>query len=188
MQHTLQSIDTAIFYFINQTLHNEFLDWFMPFITEKYHWFPIFFIIYTLLLWKGGKKGRIAALLIIFVILLSDQFSSFVVKPLFARTRPCVELENVRMLIGRKTSWSFPSSHAANSFAAATFFAYYYPLAKRLYFIIASLAAISRVYVGVHYPFDALGGAVIGVGCALAVIYSFNLIAVLITNIRGAKD
>jgi len=81
----------------------------------------LFGAVYILLLWKGGKKGRISALIIIFIILSSDQLSAGILKPLFLRVRPCVMLENVFLLIDFKTSYSFPSAHAANSFATATF-------------------------------------------------------------------
>ncbi len=117
----LQKIDTAIFYFINVTLQNPVFDWLMPFVTEKYHWFPVWGLVIVLLLWKGGRQGRYMVLLIIPVILLSDQISSSIIKPFFARTRPCVALEGVHLLTGMKTSYSFTSSHAANFFATAAF-------------------------------------------------------------------
>ena len=149
----------------------------MPFITNKQYWYPLFGVVYVLLLWKGGKKGRISALIIIFIILSSDQLSAGILKPLFLRERPCVMLENVYMLIGFKISYSFPSAHAANSFTTATFFAFLYPKGKLVYFILASLVGFSRVYVGVHYPFDVLAGALLGSGCAYVGIYVFSLLA-----------
>lgn len=173
----LQTIDTAVFYFINVTLQNPVFDWLMPFVTEKYTWFPVWGLAVILLLWKGGRQGRFMVLLIIPVIFLSDQISSSVIKPLFERTRPCVALEGVHLLRGMKTSYSFTSSHAANFFATATFFTYFYPRWKWLFFGLATLVGISRISVGVHYPFDVLGGAVLGTACALAVIYSWKWIA-----------
>ena len=174
MLELLNGLDVAIFYFINDDMKNIFLDWVMPILTEKKNWFPLFGILYVMLLWKGGKKGRTAALLIIAVILLSDQLSSSFFKPMFQRLRPCVALENVNMLIGLKTSYSFPSSHATNSFATAVFFSYYYPAGKWTYLIFAVLIAFSRVYVGVHYPFDVLIGAALGSICALVIIYVYG--------------
>jgi undecaprenyl-diphosphatase len=49
-----------------------------------------------------------------------------------------------------------------NNFAAAAFISRLYPNYKWIVFIIASLIAFSRVYLGVHYPFDIVGGAIIG--------------------------
>ena len=158
----LFQLDTFLFYVINKDLANPLFDWLMPFVTKKEHGFPLWIAVYIMLLWKGGKKGRIAALLIIPVIFASDQLSAQVLKPLFERIRPCVALENVRLLTGMKTSYSFPSAHATNIFAAATFFTLFYPKGKWAYLTLALLVSISRVYVGVHYPSDVIAGAIVG--------------------------
>ena len=85
----LLELDTSLFYFINVDLQNPFFDVFMPFITERLHWFPVWAVLIIGLIWKGGKQGRIMVLLIIPVIFLSDQLSAHVLKPLIARPRPC---------------------------------------------------------------------------------------------------
>jgi len=176
----LQKIDIILFFFINNGLSNPVFDWIMPFITTKQNWYPLFVVIIIFLLWKGGKKGRITVLLIIPVIFLSDQIAYSVIKPWVMRMRPCQAFEalgTVNMLIGMKTSFSFPSNHAANSFAAATLFAFVYPRKSWIYFTLASMVAFSRVYVGVHYPFDVIAGALLGVVCAAVVFGLFTWIA-----------
>jgi len=178
MIDSLLKIDTFLFFFINNTLANPVLDWFMPFITRQENWYPAFLLIIIGLLWKGGRQGRIVVLLLIPVIVLSDQITSSLLKPLVDRTRPCQAYEalgTVRALIGVKTSPSFPSSHASNAFAAAMFFAIFYPKRKWIYFTVATLIALSRVYVGVHYPVDVTVGAVIGAFCAVLVYGSYQL-------------
>jgi undecaprenyl-diphosphatase len=172
----LVEVDIAVFFFINGTLANPFFDWFMPFITEKFHWFPVWGVLIIGLLWKGGKKGRTAVLLIIPVIFLSDQLSAHVLKPLIARPRPCVTLPDVHLLVGLKRSLSFPSAHAANFFAVATYFNYFYPKYRWVYFSAAFLVALSRVSIGVHYPLDIIAGGILGAACALFVIYSWRAI------------
>jgi len=172
----MQEIDTAVFYFINVTLANPFFDWFMPFITEKKHWFPVWGILIIGLLWKGGKKGRTVVLLIIPVIFLSDQLSAHVLKPLIARPRPCVTLPDVHLLVGVKRSLSFPSAHAANFFAVATYFNYFYPKYRWVYFGGAFFVALSRVSIGVHYPLDIIAGGILGAACALFVIHTWRAI------------
>jgi undecaprenyl-diphosphatase len=169
-------IDTAVFYFINVSLANPFFDWFMPFITEKTHWFPVWGVLIIGLLWKGGKKGRTAVLLIIPVIFLSDQLSAHVLKPWIARSRPCVTLPDVHLLVGLKTSLSFPSAHAANFFAVATYFNYFYPKYRWIYFSVAFFVALSRVSIGVHYPLDIIAGGILGAACALFVIYTWRFV------------
>ena len=172
----LEQIDIALFYFINVSLQNSFFDWFMPFITEKTHWFPVWGVLIISLLWKGGKKGRMAVILIIPVIFLSDQLSAHVLKPLIARPRPCVTLADIHLLVGMKTSYSFPSAHAANFFAVATFFNYFYPKYRWIYFGAAFVVALSRVSIGIHYPLDIIAGGILGAACALFVIYTWRWI------------
>jgi len=181
-------IDTVVFYFINVTLANPFFDWFMPFITEKKHWFPVWGILIVGLLWKGGKKGRLVVFLIIPVIFLSDQLSAHVLKPLIARQRPCVTLPDVHLLVDLKRSLSFPSAHAANFFAVATYFNYFYPKYRWVYFSAAFFVALSRVSIGVHYPLDIIAGGILGAACALFVVYTWRGIEKYIEKKRKSKN
>jgi len=175
----LHSIDLGLFHLINGVLHIGVLDWFMPFLTDLNKQNAVLFIVafaWLGLLLKGGARGRTAALLLIPIIIFSDQFSSHVIKELVGRLRPCYVLPDVRLLVPCGSGLSFPSSHAVNNFAAATLFGYYYPRGKWVFFSIAALVAYSRVYVGVHYPSDVLGGALIGVFCAALVIALYEFL------------
>lgn len=167
----LQSIDVSLFYFINTTLANPVTDKLMPFITERNNWFIFYVLIWLYLFIKGGRRGRVAAVLILLLIFFSDQFANSVLKPYFQRIRPCNVLANVHMLINCSDSYAFPSNHAVNNFAAATLFSYFYPSIKYILFPGAFIVALSRVMCGVHYPFDIIGGALFGIGCALLIIY-----------------
>lgn len=177
MLDALNQIDISVFYFINVSLQNPFFDWFMPFVTNKYHWFPVWAVIVVLLLWKGGRQGRIMVLLIIPVIFLSDQLASHVLKPFFERPRPCSALPDVHLLVNAKSSFSMPSAHASNFFAVAFFFGYYFRRYSVIFYFIALVVGLSRIFVGVHYPFDVLAGAILGVLCAAAVIAIWNYIS-----------
>ena len=157
----IQAIDEKIFYFINVTLANSVTDKFFPFITVENHWFIFWTIMWLYLVIAGGRRGRAAALLVLLLVLISDQ-SSNVIKELVHRIRPCSTLPNVHLLVGCTSSFSFPSSHAVNNFAGAYFFSYFYPRLKFALYIGASLMALSRVFCGVHYPFDILCGTIIG--------------------------
>ena len=87
------------------------------------------------------------------------------------RPRPCQALEGVRLIVSCPRSFSFPSSHGATSFA---FITPYFVLARRIIrtgwlvylFVLATMIALSRAYLGVHYPSDIVAGAVLGAAIA----------------------
>jgi undecaprenyl-diphosphatase len=84
------------------------------------------------------------------------------------RERPSTVFAEPKPLVHAPTDASFPSGHAASSFACATILSFYAPRAAPAFFVLAAAIAWSRVYVGVHYPLDVLGGAVLGVLIAIA--------------------
>ena len=171
MVESLIHMDKAVFRFFNTTIANPLFDWIMPIITNQNIWaVPIIIIIFSLL-FRGGRRGRIAVAIIIISVGLADAASAQILKPFFARLRPSHELtEGIRILMGKGGQYGFVSSHAANVFAAAVVFGYFYPQYKLTYFIIAALVAFSRVYVGVHYPADIIFGGLLGFGLAWAVL------------------
>ena len=134
-----------------------------------HEWFVrIFFLAFALLAAIfGGKYGRITFLFLILAVILTDQFSSQLVKPLVGRLRPCKNLDWVHVLINCSSGKSFPSSHAANAFGQAIIWVWRYPKYKWFFILSAAAIAFSRIAVGVHYPFDVLTGMVLGILCAL---------------------
>ena len=158
----LYNIDVNIFYFLNGAISNPLFDSFFPYITNVKNWYLVYFIFWLILIIKGGRIGKISAIGIIIVITLSDQISSHVLKQLFERVRPCNILPDVNLLISCSKSYSMPSSHAVNNFAAAVFFSKLFPKFKVTFIIIAILTALSRPIVGVHYFSDIVVGAIIG--------------------------
>ncbi len=163
MTDFLYSIDLSVFYFFNHTLSIGFLNKFFSIITNVNNWYIAYIILLGISIFKGGRKGKIAAVGVIILILISDQTGYNVLKELVKRIRPCNELADVITPLGCTGSYSFPSNHALNNFAAATFYYRFYPNLKWILFITASLVAISRVYLGLHYPSDILGGAILGI-------------------------
>ncbi|MCX6168898.1 MAG: phosphatase PAP2 family protein [Ignavibacteriales bacterium] len=162
MLDILYKIDVWLLYFINHALSNTLFDKFFPFITDIKNWYIAYIILLLLLIIRGGRIGRISAFFLILLVITTDQFSSFFLKNLFARVRPCNILPDLNVLVTCTESFSFPSSHAVNNFAAAMFFTKIFPKLKWTFFIVAVLIAFSRSYVGVHYPSDIIGGALIG--------------------------
>ena len=84
---------------------------------------------------------------------------------LFGRSRPLVAT-----LVARPHSHSFPSGHAATSFACAVVLGALSPALRRTALGLAALIAFSRLYVGVHYPLDVLAGSAYGALVGLAVV------------------
>ena len=99
-----------------------------------------------------------------------------VIKRFFRRRRPFIRL--VRAIqVGRKPgSYSFPSGHAASSFAAATLMGIYFPRGTPWFRLVATMVGLSRIYLGVHYPGDVLIGGM--TGAVLARIYRRMLLVI----------
>lgn len=166
---TLNHIDTQLFLFLNG-IHSPFFDLIFQWITERYSWIPFYIILTILIFIKFQWRGFILAPFIALVILFSDQFSVLLFKDVFMRLRPCHNPEIADMVhtineaCGGK--YGFVSSHASNTFALAIFIGFIFKkhVAWMLYFMLcwATIVTYSRIYVGVHYPGDVLGGAILG--------------------------
>jgi undecaprenyl-diphosphatase len=100
-------------------------------------------------------------------VALAD-WSSVALKALVDRPRPPLRYPEPHPLVSTPHDASFPSGHAATSFAAATMLSFAFPWLTPFLVLLASAVAFSRVYVGVHYPLDVLGGAALGVLVATA--------------------
>jgi len=107
------------------------------------------------------------------VIAAANAMSHIVVqalKRLVARPRPADAHGNVLALIAVPDAYSFPSGHAAASFAVATPIAAFSPVIAPAVLGLASLVAVSRVTLRVHHPSDVAAGALLGVGAAIAAL------------------
>jgi undecaprenyl-diphosphatase len=162
------AFDEWLFRILNEKAANPVFDAVMPVITERAYFIGPLIVLWLLLFWRAGKRGRIVAFLTLLVITAGDQLSAHVLKPIFGRERPPYALESVRLIVDTTRSFSFPSAHATNSFAVASFVSSFYPVTRVPLYVLAVLIAYSRVYVGVHYPFDILGGAVLGLAIGLS--------------------
>ena len=171
----LESIDQSIVLAIN-SLHTPILDEIMWLISGKIIWIPMYlFLIYLSYLHFGKKKTIYFILLVVSVIALSDLVSSQIIKKSVERYRPSHNLELAPKLHFYKQKngefyqggeYGFVSSHAANFFALALFVGLIFKekAPKLIYtlFTIAVLVGSSRIYLGVHYLSDIIGGALVG--------------------------
>src|SRR5204862_4320808 len=106
-------------------------------------------------------------LLTVVAVALAD-WTSMVIRALVDRPRPPLRYPEPKTLVPLPHDASFPSGHAATSFAAATMLSFAFPAFAPALLILAAAVAFSRVYVGVHYPLDVIGGAALGALVATA--------------------
>ena len=162
MLEFLSEIDTALFLFLNVTLANPVTDLIMPVITSDWLLRILYAIAVVLLLVFGNARLRWVALFSVLVLAVTDQVSAGLLKPMIGRLRPCQALQNIHLLVNCGGGKSMPSSHAANAFGQAMLFSVIYRRWAWPLLVFAALVALSRVFVGVHYPFDILVGSIIG--------------------------
>jgi undecaprenyl-diphosphatase len=161
--------DQELFFFINHTLHFGALNKLMPYWRSMYFWLPLYIFFTSYLLYNFGKTGAIYILALALTVGIADVTSSRIIKNTVQRARPCNDImiqKNVKLLVPCGGGYSFPSSHATNHFAAAVFVIFTFVEKRRWlkWSLIAWAASIAfgQVYVGVHYPFDVICGAILG--------------------------
>lgn len=191
--YSLANINLEWFYLINSGIDNSFFDFLMPIVTNfgsLIAWVLICILIYIF----GGKFGRKVALLG-FVALLLSNVIVISLKYVISEPRPFMTLPNVDLLV-RESGSSFPSGHTASSFAAALIIGLKYHVKSkgRKYWLIyplivfAMMVGFSRIYVGVHYPYDVIWGAMIGTLCALVILkYEDRILKNRISDFLGLE-
>jgi undecaprenyl-diphosphatase len=171
MLKKLLETDRYLFLKINQGCKNVFFDTIMPFFREPKFWAPLYLFVLLFVFINFGKKAIWWVMATIITVSLTDVVSSKFIKPFFARPRPCMDPDfssQVRLVAAYcGGNGSFTSSHAANHFGLAMFFfvtmQHLAPRFVSYFFVWAALVCFAQIYVGVHYPSDVSGGALLGI-------------------------
>ena len=192
----LNSIDRSLFLLLNDTLANPVFDFVFRLIDRENSWIIPAMVAAIVFVAKKKKHAWVVLACIVAVVAISDPLCVRILKPLVARFRPChpsyfvdgqhMFIEGANFWCGTKGSFSFPSAHAMNSFATMTVLTLFYPKRWGWFLTIASLSALSRVYVGIHYPSDILAGALFGISIGAGVYFAYRYVRRLSVSRREA--
>ncbi|MEZ4681523.1 MAG: phosphatase PAP2 family protein [Caldilineaceae bacterium] len=159
----LDALDADLFLWINQLPHPRPLNRLFYFLTVIYRagaaWYALMLFVAAWRPQLGRRLVRDTALPLGLAIWLVE----YPIKTYFRRRRPFISIVQA-IVIGRKPgSWSFPSGHAATAFAGAWLLSHCLPRWRFPLYLVATLTAFSRIYLGVHYPGDVVAGSTLGV-------------------------
>lgn len=178
MKERILETDYLWFYTVHFEWIHPVLDALAPFVRNPLFWAPLYLFLAFFAIINFGKRGIYWCLFYIATVSFSDFTAAKILKNYFARIRPCNDelfSDIVRGLVNCGSGLSFPSNHATNHFAMAIFIILTIsksnPFAIILTLFWAASVAYAQVYVGVHYPFDVIAGAIYG--SAIGVLFAF---------------
>ena len=163
----LSNFDKDLLLFLN-SCHSPLWDNFFWIVTSTTVWIPLYLTIAYVFIKNHSYRGTWFIVFMVLVVVLSDFISSGIFKPLFERLRPTHDpsIGNLVHIVNnyRGGKYGFVSSHAATTFSIATFMSLIFRnrWSNSLIFSWALIVSYSRIYLGVHYPGDILGGAITG--------------------------
>lgn len=180
MKNPFKMFDNFFIKLINQKMNSKYTNFIFYYITNLGG--PFFVVGVTLLLFIIGANMRELSYEIIVSLVLSTLIVQ-ILKRIFSRSRPYWILKNLNTFGIDLSDYSFPSGHSTAAFTLAITVGLNYPGIKVLVIALAVLVAISRIYLGVHYPTDVLAGILIGVFSSILV--HEQIYYLVITYIRG---
>jgi undecaprenyl-diphosphatase len=162
---TISGWDKSAFLYLNG-FHNDLMDYVMTLFTLTPTWLLFYGVAFYIIIRKYGRKSVPVIVCLVLILVLSDQISNLF-KHSVMRLRPSNDpaiAPLAHVFFGKGGLYGFISAHAANAFSFATFSALLFRSRGYAIFIYlwACMIAYTRIYLGVHYPGDILGGIVVG--------------------------
>jgi undecaprenyl-diphosphatase len=182
MLEKIIELDKKIFLNLNSH-HSDFMDNVMWFISGKLEWIPLYLLLIALIIHRFKWKSIPIFVIILAGIVAADQIAVHGFKEVFERPRPSHNpdlAQNIHLVKGYTGGmFGFVSNHAANSFCLATITSLIYrnKFLTIGMFVWAGLVSYSRIYLGVHYPADIVGGVILGF--FVGVLFYFLLVKFL---------
>lgn len=159
---TLLALDRTLFFAINHLPHSAILDTIALTLSGIGKAGLVWFVIAAALFYREEKKHPLFFAPIIVAGGISYILVEFILKPWIARVRPMVDIGAI--VVGEvKNDFSFPSGHATIAWAMVIVLSRHEPRWRGMFYILASLISLSRIFLGVHYPLDVMGGSVLGI-------------------------
>ena len=183
MMEILKNWDAQTLLSIQEHLRFEPLDPLVRFITALGNGGLLWIMLGIILLIY--KKTRVQSLYLLPTLGIATAINNLAIKNIVMRVRPYEVIEGLTILIPMEASWSFPSGHACSSFAVATALFLAFPGRGAWAYIPAALIALSRLYVGVHYPTDIIVGALVG---TVVAIICHRLYALILSRQSTAEN
>lgn len=153
--------DVKVAFYMTQFYQYHFLNDIMKFISSCGDFGMSWLII--ILITNIIDSTRLMSIDMLITLIAATLIGQVTIKTLVRRKRPCHTYQEVELLIPTPSDLSFPSGHTMSSFACSTVMMFYNPLFGLIGYIYASLTAISRLYLFVHYLSDVLCGMVFGI-------------------------
>ncbi len=173
MLENLTVLDREIFLVVNGLPHPGWLTTFFRAITNLESFGLVWLMLaLSLIIFKVQTKDLFPKLIL--ALILSAFVSQGMIKPLVGKLRPQYQLPGIHVYTHESDYLTFPSSHAATAFAGAYILSKYLKKKRGHFYLLAALIALSRVYLGVHYPLDILFGSCLGVVLGRFVSYIYD--------------
>jgi undecaprenyl-diphosphatase len=170
----VDALDANLFLLVNHLPHTRFLNTLFYSFTVAFNGGAVWYIVAALAALRNRRRTRDLLRQVVLPLTITTALVEFPIKSYFRRRRPFIKIIQA-IVIGKKPgTWSFPSGHSASAFAGAWLLNRNFPRRWGLRYIVASLVAFSRIYLGDHYPGDVASGSWLGLVFAMFFRKAFN--------------